>query len=186
MYFEKAGKENTAKTAELAIAAAKEAGIRNIVVASNSGYTAGFFCQAAKEGMNVVVVTHANGYKAPGGQEMPEQTRQQLEQDGMRVVTASHVLSGAERGLSSRFGGVYPVEIIAHTLRMLGQGTKVCVECAVMALDSGAIQPGPVVCVGGTGGGADTAWILRPAHAQAILDTKLDRLICKPAERAGE
>ena len=66
-----------------------------------------------------------------------------------------------------------------HTLRMLGQGTKVCVECAVMALDCGAIQPGPVVCVGGTGAGADTAWILRPAHAQNILDVKLDRLICK-------
>ncbi len=97
----------------------------------------------------------------------------------MQVVTATHVLSGAERGLSNRFTGVYPVEIIAHTLRMFGQGTKVCVECAVMALDAGAIQPGPVVCVGGTGAGADTAWILRPAHAQNILDTKLDRLICK-------
>ena len=49
-----------------------------------------------------------------------------------------------------------------------------------MALDCGAIQPGPVVCVAGTGGGADTAWVLRPAHAQDILGTKLDKLICKP------
>ena len=179
MYFEKPGKENTAKTAELAIAAAKEAGIQTIVVASGSGYTASFFQQAAKEGMKIVVVARVNGFKELGKQDFPQEVRRQLEQDGMQLVIAAHALSGAERGLSNRFGGVYPVEIIAHTLRMLGQGTKVCVECAVMGLDCGAIQPGPVVCVGGTGAGADTAWILRPAHAQNILDVKLDRLICK-------
>lgn len=186
-YFEKPGKENTAKTAELAIAAAKEAGIQTIVAASGSGYTAKFFEQAAKEGMKIVIVTRVNGFKEPGRQDFPEDLRRQLEQEGMQVITTAHALSGAERGLSNRFGGVYPVEIIAHTLRMLGQGTKVCVECAVMALDCGAIQPGPVVCVGGTGSGADTAWILRPAHAQNILDVKLDRLICKvgPQARAG-
>ena len=48
MYFEKPGKENTAKTAELAIAAAKEAGVQTIVVASGSGYTAGFFGKPPK------------------------------------------------------------------------------------------------------------------------------------------
>ncbi len=180
MYFEKPGKENTAKTVELALAAAKEAGISTLVVASGSGETARYFQAAAEQGIQVVVVTHANGYKQPGGQEMPPVVRQELEACGMKVVTTTHVLSGAERGLSTRLGGVYPIEIMAHTLRMLGQGTKVCVECAVMALDCGAIQPEPVVCVGGTGRGADTAWILRPAHAQDILSTKLDRLICKP------
>ena len=179
-YFDKPGKENTAQTVELALAAAKDAGIQTIVVASGTGYTARYFKDAAQAGMHIVVVTHANGYRQPGDQELEPAVRQELEAVGMKVVTTTHVLSGAERGISTRFGGAYPVEIMAHTLRMFGQGTKVCVECAVMALDCGAIAPGPVLCVAGTGGGADTAWILRPAHAQDILSTKLDRLVCKP------
>ena len=96
-------------------------------------------------------------------------------------MTAAHLLSGAERGLSKKFGGVYPVEIIAHTLRMFGQGVKVGVEIAVMALDAGAIPYGrDVVAVGGSGEGADTAIVIRPAHAQAILETHISEIICQP------
>lgn len=179
VYFDKPGKQNTERTLQLAVQAAKEEGIGALVVATGSGYTPLLLKGAAKE-LDIVVVTHANGYREPGEQELPAQVRRELQDCGMAIVTATHVLSGAERGISKKFSGAYPVEIMAHTLRMFGQGTKVCVECAVMALDCGAIRPGPVVCVGGTGRGADTAWILRPAHAANILDTKLDRLICKP------
>lgn len=178
-YFPKPGPNNTARTLELALQAAREDHISTLVVASTRGTTPLLLKKAARE-FHIVVVTHANGYKEPGGQEIPVEVRRELEATGMTVVTASHVLSGAERGLSHAFNGVYPVEIMANTLRMMGQGTKVCVECAVMALDGGAIQPGPVVCVGGSGLGADTAWVLRPAHAMNILDTRLDKLICKP------
>ena len=92
------------------------------------------------------------------------------------------MLSGAERGMSRKFGGVYPMEIIANTLRMLGQGTKVCVEISVMALDAGLIPYGEdVIAVGGTDEGADTAIILRPAHAADIFDTWISEILCKPA-----
>ncbi len=47
---------------------------------------------------------------------------------------------------------------MAATLRTLGQGVKVCFECAVMALDADVIEWGkPVVALGGTASGADTA-----------------------------
>lgn len=180
MYFEKVGTENTQKTVELALQTARESGICDIVVASGTGDTALLLIDAAKSGMNIVVVTHCCGYKTPGEQELPLETRKILEDCGMKIVTASHVLSGAERGISRKFTGAYPVEIMAHTLRMFGQGTKVCVECSVMALDCGAIAPTSVVAIAGTGRGADTAWILRPAGAADFLNTKLDKLICKP------
>lgn len=180
MYFEKCGKVNTQKTIELAVQAARENAINSIVVASGTGETALLLCDAAKSGLNVVVVTHTCGYAKPGEQELCAETRKILEDCGMKIVTAAHVLSGAERGISRKFTGAYPVEIMAHTLRMFGAGTKVCVECSVMALDNGAIAPGPVVAIAGTGRGADSAWIMRPATAQDILDTKLDQLICKP------
>ena len=115
--------------------------------------------------------------------ELSAETRQELEQAGIRVLTTTHVLSGVERSLSRKFGGVYPAEIMAATLRMFGQGTKVAVEIAVMALDAGLIPHGePVLAVGGTGRGADTVLLLRPAHAAHILDTRILEIICKPAD----
>lgn len=180
MYFEKAGKENTENTIELAIKAAKERGINYIVVASNEGDTAMYLKDC---GLNVVVVTRCNGFTKKIDQELSEEKRKKLEQYGFKVYTATHVLSGAERGLSNQFGGISPVEVIAYALRMLGQGLKVGVEIATMAVDGGMIPYGEdIIAIGGTGRGADTAIILRPAHASEILQTKIKEIICKPSE----
>jgi len=179
MYFESEGRHNTQQAVELALKSARERGIRHIVVASCSGYTAGFFKDA--KDLEVVCVTHVNGFSERGKNEMPDEVRQQLMASGIKVLTTTHVLSGAERGLSRKFGGTYPVEIMAHTLRMFGQGVKVCVEISVMALDAGLIPYGqPVIAVGGTGEGADTAVILTPSHASSILETRIHEIICKP------
>ena len=62
-----------------------------------------------------------------------------------------------------------------------GQGVKVCVEIAVMALDAGLIPHGEeIIVVAGSGRGADTAVIMHPAHANNILETKINEILCKP------
>ena len=95
---------------------------------------------------------------------------------------ATAALSGAERGLSRKYSGIYPVEIVANTLRMLGQGTKVCVEIAMMALDNGAIAYGrQVIAVGGTGRGADTVCRLTPDYTADLLGTRIHEILCKPS-----
>jgi len=128
-----------------------------------------------------VCVTSVYGSAEKGKNEMPDEVRERLTNEGIKVLTTTHVLSGAERGISRKFNGIYPVEIIAHTLRMFGQGVKVCVECSVMALDSGLIPFGErIVAVGGTGRGADTAVILTPSHASDIFGTFIHEIICKP------
>jgi len=92
-------------------------------------------------------------------------------------------MAGLDRAVRNKFGGVYPSEIIAQTLRMLGQGVKVCVEVAGMALDAGLIPYGvDVVSVGGTGRGADSAIVIAPAHSNQFFDTKIREIICKPRE----
>lgn len=180
MYFNKPGKENTKETLELAVSAAKEKGINYIVVASNEGETASHLKNC---GLKVVVVSHANGFSKNGYQEFSDEKRKELENSGFTVYTSTHVLSGAERCLSKKFGGISPIEVMAYSLRMFGQGVKVGVEIAVMALDGGVIPYGEdVVAVAGTGRGADTAIILRPAHAADILNTKIKEVICKPSE----
>jgi uncharacterized protein len=180
MYFETSGKQNTEKTVELALKAADEFGIGYIVVASNSGYTAEMFKDTNKK---IVVVTHVNGFEKPGENQMSEMERNKLKEMGFEVYTSTHVLSGAERSLSRKFGGINPVEIISYTLRMFGQGLKVAVEVSIMALDGGLIPHGKdIIAVGGTCNGADTAIIVRPSHASAILDYKIKQIICKPRE----
>lgn len=179
MYFKSKGSENTKDTISLALKLAKERDIKHIVVASSHGNTAKLLVN--DKNINIICVTHANGYPEAGKSEMSPEVRKELENLNIKILTTSHVLSGAERGLSKKFGGVYPVEIIAHTLRMFGQGTKVCVEIATMALDAGLLPyRKPIIAIGGSAVGADTAIILTPSHADSILDTKIHEIICKP------
>ncbi|GAA0115544.1 pyruvate kinase alpha/beta domain-containing protein [Clostridium senegalense] len=179
MYFEKAGKENTIKTLELALETARNRNIKHIVLASSSGETASLLSDV--KDINIICVTHAYGFKNGGENDMSDDVRKNLIKKGVKVLSTTHVLSGAERGISKKFGGVSPVELIAATLRMFGQGTKVAVEVAIMAADSGLIPyMEPIISIGGTHYGADTAIILKPNHANNILDTKIEEIICKP------
>ena len=184
MYFDSPGPENTGETAKIAINRAKELRISHIVVASNTGAAAFALAEEGRKQAysgKLVCVTHVYGFKEGGKNELSDEDRQKLESQGIRLCTAAHTLSGAERALSRKFQGVYPVEIIAHTLRMFGQGMKVCVEIAAMALDAGLIPFGePVLALGGSGRGADTAAILTPGYSSSVLDTMIHEILCKP------
>ncbi len=178
MYFEQPGRENTAATVAAALQTAAERGINHIVVASNEGGTAELLLGGKAQ---VVCITHPYGFREPGQNEMNRDRRRELEAKGISVYTSSLLFGGAERGVNRRFQGAYPASIISSTLKMLGQGTKVCVEIAVMALDAGLIPYGEnVIAVAGSSRGADTALILRPAHASNILETWVSEVICKP------
>ncbi len=78
--------------------------------------------------------------------------------------------------------GTYELEeVLAATLRVFGQGTKVAVEVALMAADAGLISTRePCLSLGGTGEGADTALLLRPANAQTFFDLKVMEILVKP------
>ena len=181
MYFKNVGTENTDKTLELAVKAAQDKGIRYLVVATTGGDNALKLKDMALDDLTVVAVTHVQGFEEPGKNQLSEDRRALLEAAGIRCLTTSHALSGGERGISRAVGGMYPLEIIANSLRMLGHGTKVCVEVSIMAVDAGFVPYGePVVVVAGTSSGADTALIITPAHANAIFETKIHEVICKP------
>ncbi|HHX50342.1 MAG TPA: hypothetical protein GX711_02760, partial [Clostridia bacterium] len=72
MYWEKPGKENSIKTVELALKRARELELEYVVVASCTGYTAEL---CLDQGFKVVCVTHHVGFKGPGEDEMPGETR---------------------------------------------------------------------------------------------------------------
>lgn len=179
MYFDTKGKSNTKKTIGLAITRAKEENIKHIVIASCTGYTCDFFNDT--KSFNTICVTHSYGFVGKGKIEMEDRKREELKLRGFDVLTTSHILSGVERGVSSKFGGAYPGDLISHSLRMLGEGVKVCVEISTMAIDSGKIPYGEkIIAIAGSVRGADTAVILTPAHASDIFETKIHEVICKP------
>ena len=128
-------------------------------------------------------VGYARGVFGKHEPQMSDEMRQDLEAMGVTVYVASHALSGAERGLSSKLGGFGPVEVAAHALRIIGRGVKVCVEISMMAADAGLVElHEPIVAVAGTGHGADTAVVIRPAPTAEFLDSKVDRIICMPRQ----
>lgn len=178
MYWSEKGKKNTDATVSAALKRARELNISHLVVASNTGATAEKF---AGPGPQVICVSHHIGYKEPGEDEMDAAVRQKLQEKGIKILTTTHLLAGVDRSLRFKFQGVYPAEIIANSLRLLGQGYKVCVEISVMALDAGLIPYGKeVVAVGGTGRGADTACVIQPAHSNYFFDTVVKEIICMP------
>ena len=179
MRFDQPGKTNTLQTLEAAAARGRDRGIDEIVLATTTGETA---CQALDicEGFKLTAVTYHCGFKAPFEPVMPADVHRDLTARGVRVVTATHALSGAERGLSKKHAGLYPVILMADTLKLFGQGTKVAVEVAVMAADAGTLSGRDVIAVGGSSKGADTALVLKPAHAAMIFELKIREIICKP------
>lgn len=167
---------NTKETVEFVIRVAREKGIKNIVVASTTGDTLSYF-----KGIDDLHVVGVSNVYDRGMNQMSESDRREFESLGMDVVTAGHALSGAERCFSRRYGGYGPIEIMADTLRMFGQGTKVCVEVSTMALDAGKIPYNePIIAMAGNGSGANTAMILTPSYTSSILNTKIHSFICKP------
>lgn len=181
--FEKTGPENTRETLAVALEAASSRGLP-LLVSSNTGKTVQTLLALMDETnlrVPVVMVGQVDGFSAPGERALTGEMRAALEGAGVRIVRAAHALSGAERALSRQFGGVYPAEIAAHTLRIISQGTKVCVEIGMMAMDAGALEYGrPAVAVAGTGSGADTALILTPAYTADFLSTRVHEFLCKP------
>jgi len=179
-YFNEAGKHNTDALLRIVKEYVEKEGIRNVVVASTTGETG---AKASKifKGCNIVIVTHCFGFREPGKIELKDEYRREILANGTKIFTGVHALSSVERAIRKDFGTMQPLELIANTLRLMGEGTKVCVEIALMAADAGLIPVDKdVIAVAGTGRGADTALRIQPANSGRFFDLKIKEVIAKP------
>jgi hypothetical protein len=180
LYFSKPGAYNTDQLLEFVKEYTKKEGIKDVVVASTTGKTG---AKASKifKGYNVVVVTHCFGFKELGKTELQEDYRNEILRNGAKIFTGIHALSSVERAIRKDFGTIQPLELIANVLRLMGEGTKVCVEITLMAADAGLIPVDKdVVAIAGTGSGADTALRIQPSNAARFFDLKIKEVIAKP------
>ncbi len=182
VYFKERGKANTEETFRLAKERADQLGIRDIILASYTGYTAlkalEFF-----QGYNLVVVAGVYGFREPNQDRLPPEVKAEIEAGGGKIVRAAHAFGTIGRAVNRRFGVIQIDEIVAHVLRLFSAGVKVGCECACMAVDAGLVRAGEeAVSIGGTGTGADTAIVLKPSNTHTFFDTRVLEIICKPRE----
>jgi uncharacterized protein len=181
VYFAQPGPENTARTLELARLRAVTLGIDKILVATTSGAT-GVLATQVLRGAEIVAVTHSTGFAEPDAQELRKENRAALAAAGARILTCQHAFGGVGRAVRRKLETYQVDEIMAFTLRTFCQGIKVAAEIAMMAADAGLVRTDePVIAIAGTGSGADTAAVLRPANAQAFFDLRFLEIICMPS-----
>jgi len=156
-YFPRPGRSNTGAVLEAVARRAEELSIERILVATCSGRTAFETRKRLSPSLKIIAVTHVTGFSEPNVQELSMENRRALQAQGVED------------------------EIMAYTLRIFGQGTKVAVEIAMMASDAGLVRAGEdVISIGGTAEGADTALLLKPATSAHCLDLRVREVICKP------
>lgn len=182
MYFENAGKENTQRTLQIAKEEAIKRGIKHIIVASTFGDTGLAAAEILKgTGINLIVVTHNTGFREEGLQTFSSETKKRIEGLGGKVHTGTMVLRGLGTALKDR-GGISQEQVVADTLRIFGQGTKVVIEITAMSADAGLIPFSDIIAVAGTGRGADTAAVIKANSSNKLFEIKLREYLVKPKD----
>jgi hypothetical protein len=183
IYFDNKEANNTKPTLAAAKSRADELGIKDIIVATTSGTTGIQAVEIFKDDFKLIIITHSTGFKEPNQQSLSTQNRRILEDSGAKVFTGTHAFGGVGRAVRFKFNTYEVDEIIANTLRIFSQGVKVAIEITLMAADAGLISTErEVVAVGGSGKGADTALVIKPANVQRFFDLQVMETICKPRE----
>jgi len=186
-YFDAPGNKNTEAVLDIVAERVKNGDVKYVVVASGSGETGKkMLTRLNGAGVKVVVVTEACGSEEEGKSPMDPDVEESLRKSGARIVQATHALSGVERSINKKVGGASRAETIAEALRALfGHGMKVCVEIVIMAADNAAIPCGEVeiIAVAGSSNGADTACVVRPAHANGFFNFQVREILAMPRKK---
>ena len=90
----------------------------------------------------------------------------------------THALSGIDRGISRKFGGFNPAELVAQTYKTISEGIKVAIEVSILAADAGLVPTNrQIIAIGAHRGyGVDSAIVLTTAHMNNIFDLKVHEI----------
>jgi hypothetical protein len=182
LVFENAGEQNTDATLELAKERALALGVKQVVVASSHGYTARKAHDLLSPAeIQVIAVSICHSWESEGWV-MSVEERAELEGLGIAVHTGIHALGdGVGSAFSDKHGGRAPEEIVRDTLYRFSQGMKVAVECLLMAADAGLLDMGrEIIAIAGTGSGADTAIVCKPAYPRTFHELEIREVLAKP------
>ena len=181
--FDSTGKENTKETLELAKWNADLLNIKKIVIASTRGDTIREAIKIFNPSIyKLIVVTHNYGFSEGLEQEFPEKLRNELEKQGIKVITGVLAFSGVGSSLLREYHQYDSTTMFARLIRtIMCQGIKVVMEIVLMACDAGAIKVGEdVISIAGTGSGADTCCLIKSASTRLFENLRVKAILAKP------
>jgi len=172
-YFDQPGEGNTQLVIEAVSQRLKAGGIKRVIVASTSGETAARFARSLKGKFELICVSEAP-FRREWGEGWPclkEEFRQELEELKVPIIDKAPYVFHNSVLDSARWSDAFPERLVKETLYCFGQGMKVAVEVALMAVSCGYVIPfEDVIGVGGSGKGADTAIVLRATYPACLFD----------------
>ncbi len=170
--FDEPGEENTDDVVEVATKRVGIGDIDSVIVASTSGATALKFAKALDGKAKVLCVSEAP-YRREWKEEWPclrPRHRKELERLGATIIDKVSYVFHSSVLEDTKMGGVAPERMVKETLYAFGQGLKVAVEVALIAVSCGYIEPyRDVIGVGGSGRGADTAIVVRGTYPAQVF-----------------
>jgi hypothetical protein len=184
-YFEKQGNDYTddlIKAVKDKLDATDE--IKRILIASSTGESAlKLYGAIDNDDIEIINVTHHMGFSGPNESDITDDMIKKLEDCGIKTYFGSHAFSGAARGVTNKYGGYSPLDVVADTLRMFSHGIKVAAEISIMASDAGLVPVGEkIIAIGGRGHGVDTAVILTPVNSKNLFDLEFHEILAMPRD----
>lgn len=181
LYFEGPGPSNTEPTLEASARRARELGVNQVIVATSTGRTALAASRVFPDSVQIIGVTLQRGLWDKYVGVDPDIIRE-AESKGVKFLTCPHTLMGAvDSALRDTLGFLPPQQLIAHTYYTFSQGTKVAVECMMMAADAGLLDmEHEVISIAGTNDGADTSLVLKPVYSHEFFSLKVHEIIAMP------
>ncbi|MBQ9159809.1 MAG: hypothetical protein IJ122_00615 [Methanobrevibacter sp.] len=184
-YFEKEGNDYTDELIDVVKDKLEVSGhIKRILIASASGESALKLYRALEDkDIEIINVTHHMGFSGENESDISEEMIEELEKVGIKTLFGLHAFSGAARGVTNKYGGYSPLDVVADTFRMFSHGIKVGAEISIMAADAGLIPVGEeIIAIGGRGHGVDSAVILTPVNAKDLFKLKFHEILAMPRD----
>ncbi|TFF92976.1 MAG: hypothetical protein EU544_06565 [Promethearchaeota archaeon] len=184
-YFDKPGPINTEKALQIAKKYAEQLNLKTIIIASTTGGTAEKALEIFNvNSYNMIIITHAYYFTgSKNRQEFPEDKLNRLKKAGLKVFTGTHSMSGIERNVRKALNQWCFVDLYGKYLReQFSQGIKVCMEISSMAVDAGLMKSleEDIIAIGGTGRGADTVCLIKPAPTSEFNKLRVKAILAKP------
>jgi hypothetical protein len=172
-YFKEPGEQNTEYVLEAVLKRVDKGGISKVIVASTSGETALKFAQALQGKVELFCVSEAP-FRREWNEAWPcltSENYETLKKLGVTVINNVPYVFHDSVVEGARWNADAPERLVKETLYCFGQGLKVAVEVALIAVSCGFVPPfEDVIAVGGSGRGADTAIILRGTYPASMFD----------------
>jgi hypothetical protein len=100
---------------------------------------------------------------------------------GRTILTCLHAFDGIGRAVRLKYKTYELDDIIANTLRLLGEGSKVAVKITLMATETGLIQMDEdIIAIEGTGHCADTAGLIKPSNVDRFSISEFEDFSADP------